>query len=413
MDLQEIKAAQDEQQAAWNETKEVLVKRIAALEAGGGTDAEFKERLAKIDTDMEKAEAREKKAREEAKAATERMDGLEVALKRPGLGGTDGKSAEVMEHEVAFYDWMRQGEEKGLPELEKKVLQTGVLSDGGYRVPTQTEAEILKRVRESSAMRQIATVTGIGGGSWKEQRSTGGTSSGAWVSERASRTATGSPTLGQTEIVPGEQYEMPTVTQESLDDLDFNVEQWLADEVQISMAIREATAFVTGDGVGKPRGIMTYVDGTDDTVGEIEQIFSGHATEVTAAGLIRLQNALFEAYQPNARFLMRRATWGSCLLFVDGETQFRLMPDFSKGAGRTLLGQPVDLMADVAAEGSGNLAVAYGDFRQAYRIVDRVGIRVLRDPYSSKPLIQFYTTARVGGGVRNFQAIKIQDCATS
>lgn len=411
MDLLEIKAAQDEQNAAWVKTQEVLEGRLKASES---REAEFKEKFAKVDVDMAAAETREKTLREEAKAATERMDGLEVALRRPASGaGTEQKSAEVREHEEAFYGWMRGGEEKGLPELEKKVLQTGVLSDGGYRVPTQTEAAILMRVRETSAMRQIATVTSIGGGAWKEHRSTGGTSSGGWVSERATRPATGTPTLGQTEIVPAEQYEMPTVSQEMLDDGDFGVEQWLADEVQLSMAIREATGFITGNGVGKPRGILTYTDGTDDTVGEIEQVFSGHATQITADGYVNLQNALFEVYQPNARFLMRRATWGSTLLLKDGNSVHRLMPDFSAGAGRRLLGQPVDLMADMPAEGAGNLAVAYGDFRQAYRIVDRVGIRVLRDPYSSKPLIQFYTTARVGGGVRNFQAIKIQDCATS
>jgi HK97 family phage major capsid protein len=275
------------------------------------------------------------------------------------------------------------------------------------------EAAILGRVRETSPMRSIAAVTGISGGSWKEARVTGHTSSGAWVSEQGTRSATGTPTLGITEIVPGEQYEQPPVTQEALDDVDFNIEQWITDEVAMSMSIRENTAYVTGDGVGKPRGFMTYVDGTSDVAGEIEQIFSGATSTVTADGAINLQEALLEAYQPNARFVMRRATRGVFRKLKDGQGNYLLNRDFAQAGAVTMLGKPVSLMADVAAVGSGNLAVAYGDFRAAYRIVDRIGIRVLRDPYSSKPLILFYTTKRTGGGVRNFQAIKIQDCATS
>lgn len=411
MEIQEVKAALDEQASAWKLFREENDKRIKLLEEGKGGDGEFEEKLARMEKAINTAEEREEKARKEA---TKRMDELEVALKRPPKGnGDEHKSAEVIEHEQLLDTYMRTGEEKGLAELEKKVLRTGSQSDGGYRVPTQMETAILGRVRETSPMRSIAAVTGIGGGSWKEARVTGHTSSGGWVSEQGTRSQTGTPTLGITEIVPGEQYEMPPVTQEALDDVDFNIEGWITDEVSMSMSIRENTAYVLGDGVGKPRGFMTYTNGTDDTKGEIQQVLSGVAGSVGADGLIDTQESLLEAYQSNARWAMRRATRGLVRKLKDGQGNYLLNRDFAQGGAVSLLGKPVTLMADIAAVGSLALYCAYGDFRSAYRIVDRIGIRVLRDPYTSKPLILFYTTKRTGGGVRNFQAIKIGKCTTT
>jgi HK97 family phage major capsid protein len=410
MELQEIKKALDEQARAWEEFKEANDKRLELLEAGKGGLGEIEEKLVRLGEAMDAAEEREKEA---TKSVSDRLDTIEVALKRPGRGGGEQKSAEMLEYEEKWNHWLRTGDaEQEVKALEKKVLRTGSAPDGGYRVPVQMETAIVQRVRETSPMRALATVTSIGGGSWKEARVTGHTSSGGWVSEQGTRSQTGTPTIGITEIVPGEQYEQPPVTQEALDDVDFDVEGWVNDEVSFSMAIRENTAFVTGDGLGKPRGFMTYTAGTDDTVGQIEQVVSGHATEPTADGLIDCQEKLFEPFQPNAQWVMRRATRTFIRKLKDGQSNYLLVRDFSSGAAPTLLGKPITLMADVAAIAGNALAYAYGDFRQGYRIIDRVGIRILRDPYTSKPLVLFYTTKRCGGGVRNYQAIKIGKLST-
>jgi HK97 family phage major capsid protein len=193
------------------------------------------------------------------------------------------------------------------------------------------------------------------------------------------------------------------------------VESWLAGKVADIFARKEATAFVSGDGIGKPRGLLTYAAGTDIGQEQIEQVVTGSASTFTYDGIVDLQNALKEPYQANAVFLYKRASNAALLKLKDGQQQpiFNMTYDKNAGLRPTLMGQPTFFANDMPTIGSNALAMAYGDIRAAYQIVDRIGIRVLRDPYSSKPYVIFYTTKRVGGAVVNPEAVKLAKIATS
>jgi len=168
---------------------------------------------------------------------------------------------------------------------------------------------------------------------------------------------------------------------------------------------KENTAFVSGDGVGKPRGILTYTAGT--SWGEIEQVASGSAGAVTADKIIELYYALKEDYATNASFLMNRATVEDVRQLKDTTNQYLWNPGLAVGVPDTLMGVPVYQAADMPVPAADSLSIAVGDFKAAYQIVDRAGIRVLRDPFTDKPFVKFYSTKRVGGDVVNFEAVKL------
>jgi HK97 family phage major capsid protein len=204
-------------------------------------------------------------------------------------------------------------------------------------------------------------------------------------------------------------YAMPKASQKLLDDANLNVEAWLSEHISAKFGRDEATAFITGNGVNKPMGIMSYASGT--SFGQVEQINSGSSGAFTADGLIDLVYGLKEPYKANAVFLMARSSVKLVRKLKDSQNQYLWAPGLNGNSQSQLLGFPIYEAADVAAASASSLSAAFGDFRAAYQIVDRVGIRMLRDPYSSKPHILFYTTRRVGGAVKNFEAFKIHKLA--
>jgi HK97 family phage major capsid protein len=207
-----------------------------------------------------------------------------------------------------------------------------------------------------------------------------------------------------------ELYAQPKVSQKMLDDSFIDVEAWIAEKVSEKFGRDEATAFVSGNGVMKPKGLLSYTAGTDITQAQVQQIGSGTSGAFTYAGLVNLQASLKEPYQNNAVFLIQRASNYNLLTIVDGQSRpiFNLSYDKNAGLEPTILGKPVRFAADIPAVGANALAAIYGDVRKAYQIVDRNGIRVLRDPFTAKPHIYFYTTKRTGGAVVNFEAYVIQ-----
>jgi len=412
-DLQTIKSSVEAFTTEWEQYKAANEARLAEIEKKGFEPASIKEEFKLRDDKLDEFHESHKALVDEHKAEKERIEALETAIRRPRKDDGEVKSPEEVEHKAALERYLCKGEEGNLRELEQKIINVGSDPDGGYALTPDVEAGILQRHRETSPMRQLARVRSIRSNVWKQKRISSHAVSGGWVSEQATRSTTTTPKLGEVQIDLHEQYAMPNATQQSLDDLDLGVEQWLAEEVEQILMLTENTAYITGTGVGQPRGITTYTDGTDDTAMEVEQIPSGHASQVTAQGLIDLQDALFEPYQANAKYLMRRATRSTIRKLMDGQSNFRLNIDFSTDGAATILGKPVVLCADMPAIGAGNLAIAYGDFRQAYLIVDKPGIRVLRDPYTTKGTVLFYTTRRTGGGIVNAQALKIQDIAAS
>jgi HK97 family phage major capsid protein len=334
--------------------------------------------------------------------------------------GDKGPTPEQAAYADAFNAFFRRGDgEAGLNALAVKASMTTTSDpDGGFLVPFEMEQAIDRVLMNVSAMRQLAQVITISTGSYKKQVSLGGAATG-WVGETQARTATGTPTLAELEFTPGEIYANPQASQQLLDDARVDLAAWLAGEVDISFAEQEGAAFWTGTGIKKPRGVMDYsiVANASYAWGSLGYIPTGAAADFTTSNswqaLVNLQQALKTGYRSNANFVANRATVGKVRNFVDGQGRPLWQPSSQLGQPQTLLGDPLVTDDNIADVGANAYAMAYGDFRRGYVIVDRIGIRVLRDPYSNKPFVQFYTTKRVGGGVQNFEAIKILKVAIS
>lgn len=419
--------------SAFNEYKgmvEGIKTKQTSIE--GKLDAIDLAKLDKLGKDMadaieltQKAQAQAKAAEEQQKAHEAQLKALEAAFNRApaGNGDPEAKAKELANlRKKAFNDFARtKGKEDFSDYLAKraevdpeiKALSVGTDPAGGYLVMPEFGGVIQAKVFESSPIRMLASVTTIGTDSYEVVVDNDEAASG-WVNETGSRSETNTPVFGKIAIVAEELYAKPKATQKALEDASIDLEAWLMQKVADKFGRDEATAFVTGNGVGKPRGLMSYAAGTDITQSQIEQVVSGSASTFTYDGLINTQNALKEAYQSNAVWLFRRATMSYLLLIKDGEGRPIFNMDYMRNAGTpaSLLGQPAYFAADVAAVASNALALLYGDIRTAYQIVDRRGISVLRDPYSSKPYVEFYTTKRVGGGVVNFEAAKICKIST-
>ena len=351
---------------------------------------------------VEKANAEITRLQDEVKAVT-------AALNRSKVGEGEGKEEAVTkEQKDAFNKFLRKGDDRMSPE-ELKALSVGSDPDGGYLVLPQMSSEIVKKVYESSPMRQLADVITISSDIFEIIEDLD-EATASWVLETATRSETNTPQVKKLVIPVHELYAKPKATQKILDDAMFNMESWLADKVADKFARTEATAFISGNGVGKPRGILSYASGTTGW-NDIEQVNSGTSGAVTADGLMSLVYSLKGAYKPGAAFMMKRATVLAVRKLKDSQNQYLWQPGLQAGQPDLLLGHPIYEADDMEAIAADALAIAFGNFKMGYQIVDRFGIRTLRDPYSSKPYVEFYTTKRVGGGVKNFEAIKLQKLA--
>jgi len=226
------------------------------------------------------------------------------------------------------------------------------------------------------------------------------------VAESASRTDTNTPQINKKSISVHEIYAQPKATQKLIDDSAIDIESWIAEKVADIFSSTENSAFISGNGSGKPKGILAYTAGT--AFGEIEQVDSEEDGVVTADSIVKLYYALKDEYAKNATFLMNRATVQAVRLLKESTTdQYLWQPGLAAGSPDTLLGVPVKQASDMPVPAADSLSIALGDFSRGYKIVDRVGMRILRDPFTDKPFVKFYTTKRVGGEVVNFEAIKL------
>jgi len=337
---------------------------------------------------------------------------MKAKMDRPQNG-----SAEDVETKQKFNDFLRKGHDlegraRDRLELEVRSMSTDDGPNGGFLVRPEFSDRILTRVFESSPVRQVANVEQTSGKS-RIFLLDDNEAAARWAGEGAAGAETGTPTVGLKEIAAHKLEALPKVSDEEIADAYVNVEQWLIAKVSDKFARTQNTAFVNGDGVGKPRGFMTYAAGSAAYAREtVEQINSGTAANVNADGFIATQSALKEDYQAGAIWGMKRATFGEALK-LKGSDQFFFGPTLLKDgmAQMQLLGRSVVFMDDMPAVGAGALSVVYGDFGRGYTVLDRVGVTILRDPYTAKGFVTFYTTQRVGGDVTNFEAIKIMKCA--
>ncbi|MEW5963376.1 MAG: phage major capsid protein [Pseudomonadota bacterium] len=390
-------AAYEDFMRGWEAFKETNDRRLAALERrGGGDDVVLRDKLARIER---------------------HLDGIELKQARPPLGGAGGvRSTVALQHKGAFETYVRKGEPGQLRELEGKALSVGSDPDGGYLVPDETERTINRALRDISPIRAIAGVRQVSGTVYKRPFTVSGPDTG-WVGETAARPQTQSPTLAELSFPTMELYAMPAATSSLLDDSAVNIDEWLAEEVRIAFAEQEGTAFVGGDGINKPKGFLSYptVANASWTWGNVGFVKSGvaGAFPTTSPGdtLIDLVYAVKSGYRANAHFVMNRATQAVIRKMKDADGAYFWQPGGRPGEAPTLLGFPIAESEDMPDLAADSLSLAFGDFRRGYLIVDRVGIRVLRDPFSSKPYVLFYTTKRVGGGIQDFDAIKLMKFA--
>ncbi len=392
-----VKAAQADFASTFEAFKEANDSRLDALEKKQ-SDSLLDEKVARINVALD----------QQAK----HIENLAITAAQPSLGGavmnTEAKSA--------WSSYMRTGDGSALVSLEGKSLSAD--TEDGYIAPLETESRIDTALIEASPFRSIATVRRVGSGYFKKPVSAGGGAAG-WAGESEARIETQAPNLELLEFPAGELYAMPAATQTLLDDSVADVDQWLADEVRDIFAAQETAAFAAGDGVNKPRGILSYNQVADASYswGNLGYVATGTAggfnSDAPVDAILDLIYAPKTSYRAGASFIMNRRTLGEVRKFKDSDGNYIWQPSTEAGQPSTLLGyklNEVEDMPDVASEGA---VMAFGDFRRGYLIVDRQGVRVLRDPYSAKPYVLFYTTKRVGGGIQDFNAIKLLKTSAS
>ena len=341
-----------------------------------------------------------------------RLDELTLKARRPRLSGGDEAAPAAREHKLAFESYVRKGETHGLFDLEAKSMSIGSGPDGGYLVPSETETEIGRRLAAASPIRGLASIRQVSTAVYKKPFAITSAAAG-WVGEVATRPETAAPTLAELQFPAMELYAMPAATQALLDDAVVNLDQWIADEVQQSFSDQESTAFVTGNGTNRPKGFLAYTNVADAswTWGNIGYIATGTAGAFPASNpsdkLVDFVYALKSGYRQNANWVMNRKTQSAIRKFKDTSGDYLWQPAAVASGKSTLMNFPIAESEDMPDIATDTFSMAFGDFGRGYLIVDRVGVRVLRDPYSAKPYVLFYTTKRVGGGVQNFEAIKL------
>jgi predicted phage gp36 major capsid-like protein len=348
------------------------------------------------------------------KSINERIDAMEVALKRPQNQIIEPDSEQykaakqllistmAVRKETASYDkvkgakvnieeyksycnemedWLRKDENRLTPE-QMKALSVGIDPDGGYTVTPYMSNTITKRLYEGDPIRSLARIENISTDAFEEMVDLNQASYG-WETETGAGAETNTPKFAK-----------------------INVEAWLANKVAERFGRAEGAAFITGDGVGKPRGILTYANGTN--WGQVEQVNMGAAAALTADGFVEVKYAFQEYYLNRGTWLMNRTTVKEAMLLKNGVGDYIWKPSMiAADPSSTILGLPVRMSTTMPTIAANSLSVVLADWKEAYVIVDRLGITVQRDPYTVKPFIEFYTRKRVGGDLINYDAIKI------
>jgi HK97 family phage major capsid protein len=394
-----------EMMRAFEEFKDANDQKIAEKRSG---DVVLEEKLTRLDNVLT--------------TQGQRLDAVELKQARPALDtgktetGKDNQAA--LEYKSAFENYVRSGESANLRTLELKALSVGSNPDGGFVVTPEIEQQIGERLLSISPIRSLASQRTISTNVYKKPMMTAGPGAG-WVGETDPRTQTATPTLDALSFPAMELYAMPAATKTLLEDAAVDIEAWLAGEVEQVFAAQEGTAFVSGDGNNKPKGFLSYTTVANGswTWGNIGYIASSVAGGFPATNqsdvLIDLIYAVRAGYRQNAVFLMNRKTQSVIRKFKDSTGNYLWQPPATPGSKASLMGFPLYDVEDMPDISAGSLSIAFGDFARGYLVVDRAGVTVLRDPYTAKPYVLFYTTKRVGGGIQDFDAIKLMKFAVS
>lgn len=394
------------------------------IEQQGKAFEEFKksndERLEALEKDEARSELEEKTDRinDELGRLSAAVDELAKKANRPGAPGAEGDETLQAEHKSAWLRWVRKGDDAGLADIERKAMNVGTPADGGYAVPIQQDRDIMRLLTDLSPMRQVCRVMTVGTEDYRKLVNLGGTASG-WVGETDARPATAGPTLAQLKPSFGELYANPEVTQKALDDLFFNVEGELSQDISESFAVLEGKAFLSGTGTNQPVGLLTAKTSAEAdsarAFGTVQHIATGVADNFPAKDpadiLIDLIYSMKAGYRTGAQFMVNSMTLATMRKWKDGDGNYIWQPAMQNGQPGSIFGYGYVTNEDMPSAGAGAIPVVFGNFQQAYVIFDRMGIRSLRDPYTNKPFVGFYTTKRVGSMIANTQAVKFLKCA--
>ncbi|WP_412032806.1 phage major capsid protein [Nitratireductor aquimarinus] len=356
-------------------------------------------------------------------AAIDELNARQALASTPA-GEGEQDTPEMAEYKAKFNAYFRTGD--GESEI-RAANRSGVMAsmsvgsdpDGGYTAPVEWDRQITDKLQIVSQMRQYATVQTVRGQGFRHLYNLHGAGSG-WVGETAGRPETNTAQFGAYEFAFGEVYANPALTQQILDDSEIDIAAWHASEVQLEFATQEGTAFVNGNGTNRPKGVLMYDATTEGglpanqqhPLGPVQDVNSGDAALLTADGLVDLVYGIpSERVTPNSAFYANRATHAVIRKMKDGQNNYLWQPPFQAGQPAQVLGYAARELAGMPDVAANARPVIFGDMAMAYRIFDRAGVRVLRDPYTNKPYVMFYTTKRVGGGLWNPEYIRYQQVA--
>jgi HK97 family phage major capsid protein len=392
----EVANAFEDFMRAFESYKETNDERLAQVEQRIGADVLTTEKMDRISSAMDDQKRK--------------LDQLMVKASRPVLGEKSLLLTDN-EHKTAFNAYIRRGEELGLRQVEQKAMSQSSDPDGGYLLPDELDQQIGRRLADLSPIRSIASVRQVTGSVLKKPFSQNGMAVG-WVGETDARPQTTNAQLVELQFPTMELYAMPAATSSLLEDSAIDIDTWIMSEIEAAFAEQEGAAFVSGDGVNKPSGFLNapQVDDASWSWGNLGYIATGTDGGFGDDPSDRLVDAIYSlksGYRQNAKFVMNRQTQGTIRQFKDADGNYMWQPPAAPGQQAMLHGFPVVEAEDMPDIASDSVSIAFGDFERGYLVVDRQGVSVLRDPYSAKPYVLFYTTKRVGGGVQNYEALKL------
>ena len=405
---QEIKDEIKKIGESWEATKKAQDQLEAEVKAGKTGLSEIKEKQDKIDADLNAA-LDMKSELEKTIAAVKRLGGI--------VGEESGATAEYKMEDLSsgMRKWMRKGMPQSfdgcdMSDVERKALQTNIDPQGGYTVMPFIGG-VEKIIFESSPIRSLATVQTIGTNEYVGYHDDDEFGA-SWVGEINSRADTDTADIGEFRVPVREMYARFKISERMLEDSSWNVEQWAQTDVADKFGRFEATGFVTGSGILQPQGLVTATNNTSTPSayvrGSVGALTTASATAITTDEVVTLRGYLKAGYRQNAKFLFTRGTETYVRKLKDGQGNYIWQPNYQIGGSDMLLGQGVVICEDMAEITNSAITIAVGDIRAAYLIVDRVGMSILKDPYTAASTGQtvFHMRKRVGAGIKNFDALK-------
>lgn len=350
----------------------------------------------------------------------ERIANLESAMNSIGAGNPNIGSPVIgslvdPEYSRTFASYFRKGEGDDVLRSANAIgeratiqaaMSVGDNSAGGYLAPVEWDRKISEAQRATSPMRRLATVQSTSVGAFTTLWNNDAWGSG-WTGETAARPQTSTASLSPITFPTGEIYAMPAATQRLLDDAAIDVESWLRNSVRKEFNRQEGIAFLAGDGVNKPAGLLTYGEGGINAAAHPGGAIDVTETAITVDSLVDFLYGLAAPYRQNATWLMSSLTAAVLTKMKDADGNLIWRESLIAGQPSTLLGRPVEIDEGMPGPVAGAMPIAFGDFRAGYLINDRIGTRILRDPYTNKPFVMFYVTKRVGGGLLDPNAIRL------